>query len=130
MDADKDPLKLIAQLSVDVVTEFKDKYPEEIVQAFSLVAKYMTIAGYSKNVRKDIDAVSNSQYCPLCHLYFHNDCAGCVLKDPGGVGCGHQYDGIYYALRNGTFLDVAFNVSGIIKKCLKEYINKVTEGRE
>jgi len=115
---DADLMTEIANLSVKIVEQFKDDYPEELLQAFTLAAKYMTIAGLPKEMRKDANKVTTSKYCPLCYLFLDRECEGCILKQPEGSGCGHQYDGVKHAIINGTFTDVAFNLSKLIRESL------------
>ena len=113
-------MKQIAELSVELVSRFRGEYSDEILQAFSLVGKYMTIAGLDKETRKAISLVTMPEYCPLCQLYEDRNCIGCELKRPESIGCGHQYDGLKQAVCSGTYTDVAFNMGLLVKNILSK----------
>lgn len=118
--ADKRHMKDISRLSVDIVKWARASYPEHIVAALSLIAKYMTIAALPKKQRKDIADVVNPKYCPLCELYFGiSSCKGCVLVSENGIYCGDRYNDLRSTLENGTFTEVAFHVGKIAQDILK-----------
>lgn len=118
-----DPKCLIAQLSVDCINTFRDKYPDNILQAFTFTGKYMTIAALDKTHRYDISTITKAELCPLCQIHFYKNekCKECVLYD-GSVlfGCGNKYNAVKNAAQTGTFIDVAFNISKIVGKILNK----------
>lgn len=122
MDVTTDPLKVISRLSVDVVKAFRGIYPDWVIQAFTFVGKYMTLAGLDKETKKRASEVASPEFCPLCVMYYDDEynCNGCVLQEKvDKKGCGHQYDGVEHAVKNGTFTDVAFNLSRSMREILK-----------
>jgi hypothetical protein len=112
-------LREISRLSVAVAEEFKGTFPDDILQAFTLVGKYLTIAGLDKTARKEIGMVTGPSHCPLCTLYKDKECKGCILKDQDEAICGQQYNSIRHAITEGTYTDVAFNISRMIRSILK-----------
>ena len=127
MDADKvDELLLdIANLSVDIVKSLKGKYDVDLLQSASLMVKYLLISKVNKEYRGTrLRAVSNENNCPLCVLFLKNNCKGCILKDKDTSMCGHEYDGLNYAVKHGTFIDTAFNISTVINKPMNDYIRR------
>jgi len=117
-------IRRIAQLSVDTVNEVRGKYPDELLQAYSLVGKYLTIAVLDKSIRQHIGHVTTEEMCPLCHIYIKDKCEGCVLKEPRMTGCGNQYDGVKQAIKEGSFLDVAFNIARLVRLALKPLLEE------
>lgn len=118
MDANE-TLELIASLSVAVAKEFKGKFPDHILEAFTLAGKYATMAGLTKEERADAERVSRAEFCPLCFLHADQQCEGCILRrDDDWTGCGHQYDALKYALRAGTSMDILFNLSSLVRRAL------------
>ncbi len=111
-------LKQIASLSVHVAREFRGRYPDDLLQVFTLVGKYMTISGLDKEIRQDIESVATPADCPLCILYADRKCEGCILKDPEEATCGSQYSGLKHAIKYGTYTDVAFNISRMVRAVL------------
>lgn len=115
-----DVMKQIAKLSVDVASLFKGEYPDEIIQAFTFTGKYLSISALDKDTRQRVDLVTNPGSCPLCELYAAKCCIGCGLKAQEGTGCGEQYANIRQAIKSGTYIDVAFNMSKVVREMLKK----------
>lgn len=117
---ESDVLKQVASLAVEVAARFKGEYPDDLLQVFTLVGKYLTIAGLSKEARKLVSIVTIPEFCPLCILYGNSNCLGCVLKSADSSGCGPQYSGLKQAVSSGTYMDVAFNMAELVKAILRK----------
>lgn len=115
-----DYLEAIAQLSVDIAREFRTKYPEEIVEAFSLVGKYMTIAALAPTERRNIRTVSNPSICPSCYIH-DKQCTLCVLwnsREEPYAGCGETYLAIRAAAESGSFTATAHNIGPLLRQII------------
>ena len=118
----EEKIKEIAKLSVDFTNTFKDTYDKDLVQSAAILIKYLLIGKVQKDKRHLIDNVSNEEYCALCHMFIRDNCNNCTLKDGDNKGCGHERDGLIHAVKNGTFMDIAHNVSYIISEPIKRYL--------
>lgn len=122
MDAKK-VLEDIANMSVDCAKAMDGKYPQELIEAFTLAGKYITIGTLKKEARKDISPAVGPDKCPLCLLYLHQGgtCRGCVLHDKGTHLCGEKYNVLRDSIENGTFLNAAFHLGSILREVLKKW---------
>jgi hypothetical protein len=119
-----DLIKTIAEMSVECARHLKDEYPQELVEAFSMVGKYLLLATLRKEDRKDCSPASNATMCPLCelHLNVNGSCGNCVLaEDVKDKQCGRLYNDLKATLENGTYMDVAFQLGVIIKEIMDCY---------
>lgn len=117
---EEDLLEQIANLSLDVMKEFEGRYPDELLELFTLVGKYMSISYCPPEVKEKVYHVTRSRYCPLCALRepcrrprssVPADCSDCVLRDTvSGRGCGTDYVLLRDAVRSGTPTEVAFHL--------------------
>lgn len=118
MAAEEPKVIQVAKLSVDVINMFKEKYPEEILQAFVFAGKYMTIAAMDHVERERIDLVSNPKYCPLCHVNMEDDRCVCPIVRDTGMYCLDAYVTAKDAIKVGTYIETAFHIGPLVKKIL------------
>lgn len=122
MDAEK-VLESIAMMSVDCVKALEGKYPQELIEAFTVAGKYTTISALSKEMRSDCSPAIGPDKCPLCLLYLkrNGSCDGCVLSEEGVKLCGTRYNELLFSITDKTFLNAAFHLSNILREILRKW---------
>ena len=122
-----DLMRKIAQIAVEVRKTFDGKYDPDLLDLFTFVAKYMTLAYLPRDDRGRAGVITVSRYCPLCLTRGIDSgmvtCSGCVLAGDQPGFCGDRYTMIRQVLFAGNAPDMAFALS----KAARDLVKRVSE---
>lgn len=124
-------LKEIGRLAVQTRKQLEGQFDPDLLDLFTLVAKYMTLSYLPRTLKKKAAVVTVSRFCPLCQTRgFDNGrvtCENCVLQGDEIGGCGGSYDSIRAALLQGTPPEVALSLNKPATDLAKRVMKRMEE---
>jgi len=123
-----DILKAIGNLAVNIRERLDGEVDSDLLDLFTMVGKYMTLAFLPKELRARAGSVTISAYCPLCQARLDPSrtvqCGDCVLKGTTPGNCGPDYESLRGALLYGTPIDVAFHLKGSASRLARRIVDE------